>query len=178
MDKLGFVAKANSDQCAIFKYGDLADGQATVGGGLLTAGLPRLECVNPECAAQFNFRQGRLFRFYRSHSMGNASSKNQYSLKHFWLCKKCTEIYTLEYQEGMGLLIPLAESRPLPVIGHAEAPLLRNEASPRPAEKPQSRLPREGWNETPKDEPNKKPVTYAAKALLSWLVACIGILTH
>jgi hypothetical protein len=178
MDKLGFVAKPNSDQCAIFKDGDRADGQATVGGGLLTAGLPRLECVNPECAAQFNFRQGRIFRFYRYHSTVNALSLSQYSLKHFWLCKNCTEIYTLEYQEGMGLLIPLTASKPLSVAAHLETPLLREETSLRQAAKPQLRTSREGWNETRKDGPTKKPVTYAAKALLSWLVACIGILTH
>ena len=132
MDKLGFVAKANSDRCAILKDRLLADGQATVGGGLLTAGLPRLECVNPECAAQFNFRQGRIFRFYRYHSTGNALSLSQYSLKHFWLCKKCTEIYTLEYQDGTASLIPLAASRPFSAVAYPEASPPREETPLRP----------------------------------------------
>ena len=112
MDKLGFVAKADPYRCAILKERVLADGPATANGRLLTGALSKLDCVNPECAAQFNFRQGRIFRFYRFHSIGNVLSMNQYSLKHFWLCKHCTEIYTLEYQEGMGVLIPLAAPSP------------------------------------------------------------------
>jgi hypothetical protein len=178
MDKLGFVAKADSDRCAILKDGVLAHGQATVYSGLLTGGSSRLDCVNPECAAQFNFRQGRIFRFYRYHSMGNAPSMNQYSLKHYWLCKKCTEVYTLEYQEGMGLLIPLSAPRSFSAVVHSEAPLLRGSTSVRQAAKPQNRSSQVGWNKTRTDAANTKPVTYAAKALLSWLVTCVGILTH
>jgi hypothetical protein len=70
-----------------------------------------LSCANPGCAAPFNFRQGRLFRFHQNHSQGNAASVNPYSLKHLWLCKQCAEIYTLEYREGRELLIPLTVSR-------------------------------------------------------------------
>ena len=72
-----------------------------------------LNCANPECSVPFNFRQGRLFRFYQNHSKGSAASLNQYSLKHLWLCKQCAEVYTLDYREGKGLLILLATSRPL-----------------------------------------------------------------
>jgi hypothetical protein len=70
-----------------------------------------LSCANPGCAAPFNFRQGRLFRFHQNHPKGNAASVNAYSLKHLWLCKQCAEMYTLEYREGRGLLISLAASR-------------------------------------------------------------------
>jgi len=44
--------------------------------------------------------------------MGNAASVNPYSLKHLWLCKECVDLYTLEYHDGRGLLIPLAASKP------------------------------------------------------------------
>ena len=178
MDKLGFVAKTDSDRRAILKDGVVADGPATGDGGLLAGGLSRLDCVNPECGAPFNFRQGRIFRFHRYHSNGNTPSMNRYSLKHFWLCKKCTGIYTLEYQGGMGLLIPLVAPRPYSGDAHSEAPLVREDTSLRQAAKPQSRSPQLRWNKTRKDEANNKPVTYAARALLSWLVTCIGILTH
>ena len=141
-------------------------------------GLSKLDCANPECAAPFNFRRGRLYRFYLHHFDGNAHSTNQYSLKHLWLCKKCTELYTLEYQKGMELLIPRPAPKCAPAVAHSDAPLLHGETSLRQSAKPQSRLSREVYSETRKDEANKKPLTYAARALLSWLVNCIGILTR
>ena len=79
-----------------------------------------LNCANPECAATFNFRRGRLFRFYQNHSIGSAAPVNQYSLKHFWLCKQCTEIYTLEYHEGRVTLFLLAASRLLSAFAHSK----------------------------------------------------------
>ena len=101
-----------------------------------------LNCANPDCAARFNFRQGRLFRFYHNHSMGNAASMNQYSLKHLWLCKQCAEVYTLEYHDGRGLLIPLAASKPLQIGAHSEVSLARDGVSLLQPAKPKKRSPR------------------------------------
>ena len=137
MGKFGFVAKAGSDRTPNLKDGVLADGSATVGGGPSTGALSRLDCVNPECATPFNFRQGRLLRFHCYHSNGNAPSMSQYSLKHFWLCKKCSHIYTLEYRGGMGLLIPLVAPGSSSAAAHSETPSLREETSLRQAAKPQ-----------------------------------------
>ena len=61
-------------------------------------------CANPDCAASFDYRQGRLFRFHQSHPESQASV-NSHSLKHFWLCKACSETYTLEYLKGFGVLM-------------------------------------------------------------------------
>jgi hypothetical protein len=110
--KSGFVVKNGSNRGALLKSGVLATGAAPVSGETPTGGSTELNCANLECSAPFSFRQGRLFRFYHYHPKRNAASMNQYSLKHFWLCKQCTEIYTLEYQEGMGVLIPLAAPSP------------------------------------------------------------------
>jgi hypothetical protein len=84
-------------------------------------------CANSDCAVPFDFRQGRLFRFYGNHSIGNSASANPYSLKHLWLCKECAELYALEYHEGRGLLIPLAASKPLAASVHPSPLLLIEE---------------------------------------------------
>jgi hypothetical protein len=96
-------------------------------------------CANPECAVPFNFRQGRLFRFYGNHAMGNAASMNPYSLKHLWLCKECVELYTLEYHDGRGLLIPLAASKAFAASIHSELPVLIEEIAATPAAEPEKR---------------------------------------
>jgi len=119
----------------------------------MTGGLSNLDCRNPECSAPFNFRQGRLFRFYSNHPTGNATSVNQYFLKHLWLCKQCTEIYALEYQEGTALLIPLAASRPFSAVAYSEASPPGEEMPLHPVggKNPRSG-PLERWNETRKSE--------------------------
>jgi hypothetical protein len=101
-----------------------------------------LNCANHECSAPFNFRHGRLFRFYQNYSMGNASSENQNCLKHLWLCKQCTEIYTLEYREGIAHLISRARSRPLPANACPEEFPSGEVASLQPAPKLRKRSPR------------------------------------
>jgi hypothetical protein len=52
-------------------------------------------CANPDCVARFDGRGGRFFRFRRKHSPNDASP-NSHSVEHFWLCKRCSEIYTLK----------------------------------------------------------------------------------
>jgi hypothetical protein len=59
-----------------------------------------LKCSNPECQASFDdCRQGRLYRFHRSHAKGRAPA-NTHFVQHFWLCKGCAETYALEYRRG------------------------------------------------------------------------------
>jgi hypothetical protein len=97
------------------------------------------KCANAECAVPFNFRQGRLFRFYRNHPVGNAAPVNPYSLKHLWLCRDCVELYTLEYHEGRGLLIPLAASKPFPADVLPEPAVMIEEIAVRRNAKPAER---------------------------------------
>jgi hypothetical protein len=67
---------------------------------LLREGLMFLKCANSECRASFDdYRQGRLFRFHRSHPKGRVPA-NTHDVLHFWLCKCCSETYALEYFRG------------------------------------------------------------------------------
>jgi len=61
-------------------------------------------CANPECSVPFDHRRGRFFRFHRPPLEGQAAA-NTHSVQHFWLCKPCSEIYTLELASGVGVVI-------------------------------------------------------------------------
>ncbi len=70
------------------------------------------KCANPACAAAFDWMAGgRLFRFHRDPPPLAASDENQNPLQgsrrveHFWLCERCSHIYTLDYERGRGVLI-------------------------------------------------------------------------
>src|ERR1700733_5930510 len=53
------------------------------------------KCANPDCSAPFDDRSGRFFRFHRPHGPDETPA-NHHSVWHFWLCQRCSEIYTLE----------------------------------------------------------------------------------
>jgi hypothetical protein len=57
------------------------------------------ECANPACRAEFDYRQGAIFRF-RMQALEGGQSANAHSIQHFWLCGTCARIYRLEYEEG------------------------------------------------------------------------------
>jgi hypothetical protein len=61
-------------------------------------------CNNPECAAPFEYRKGRFFRFRQSASEKQSSTQS-HGVKHFWLCGECLMTHTLEYVEGEVLLL-------------------------------------------------------------------------
>jgi hypothetical protein len=72
----------------------------------------RPKCANPSCAASFEWLAGgKLFRFPReehesSHGHGNATGLNgAHPIGHFWLCERCSNVYTLQYQAGRGVII-------------------------------------------------------------------------
>jgi hypothetical protein len=129
VEKSGSVVKTGSNQRVLLKSDVAAVSAPRGSGGLFTDGSSDLNCTNLECLAPFSFRQGRLFRFYHNHPKGNAASMNQHFVKHLWLCKRCTEVYTLEYREGRGLLVPLVVPRPLSAVAYSDASLLREETS-------------------------------------------------
>jgi hypothetical protein len=72
----------------------------------------RPKCANPSCAAAFEWLAGgRLFRFNRE-SAGLApagetdrNSNSSHPIGHFWLCERCSNIYTLHYEPGRGVVI-------------------------------------------------------------------------
>jgi hypothetical protein len=72
----------------------------------------RPKCANPNCAASFEWLGGgHLFRFRRD-SMGlapacgeNTRANGPRPIGHFWLCERCSNIYTLNYKPGRGVVI-------------------------------------------------------------------------
>lgn len=73
----------------------------------------RPKCANPSCAASFEWLAGgRLFRFPReSNAPAPAAYGNDpmagvsHASGHFWLCEKCSTMYTLQYEPGRGVVI-------------------------------------------------------------------------
>ena len=72
----------------------------------------RPKCANPSCAASFEWLAGgKLFRFARdsneaeSTSGNGASATRPHATGHFWLCERCANVYTLQYERGRGVVI-------------------------------------------------------------------------
>jgi hypothetical protein len=70
------------------------------------------KCANPTCSEAFNWLTGgKLFRFRRDPVPPPASAGKQagqaksHHVEHFWLCERCSHIYTLAYESGRGVLI-------------------------------------------------------------------------
>jgi hypothetical protein len=61
-------------------------------------------CANPECRVSLDYREGRFFRFHKSHLPGEPSP-NTHSVQHFWLCGKCSEEIMLAYEERKGVVL-------------------------------------------------------------------------
>lgn len=53
------------------------------------------KCSNPDCQAPFDYRFGRFFRFHQRHAASEGPA-NSHSVCHYWLCRRCSESYTLE----------------------------------------------------------------------------------
>jgi len=70
------------------------------------------KCANPSCAVSFDWMAGgKLFRFPREHrelasSDGkDASASGSHPIGHFWLCERCSNVYTLHFEHGRGVVI-------------------------------------------------------------------------
>ena len=64
------------------------------------------KCANPSCEAEFDYREGRFFRFHKR-PLDDGQPANAHSVQHFWLCGNCSDIYHLEDAQGGGVLIRL-----------------------------------------------------------------------
>jgi len=72
----------------------------------------RPKCANPSCAAGFEWLGGgRMFRFHRHSGESappaelQAGVPNAHPIEHFWLCERCSSIYTLKYEPARGVMI-------------------------------------------------------------------------
>jgi hypothetical protein len=70
------------------------------------------KCVNPNCSAAFDHRQGRLHRFPRRRA-ADGRVANTHSVQHFWLCVACCKTYSLRYDEDLGVTIGRLDGRGL-----------------------------------------------------------------
>jgi hypothetical protein len=82
------------------------------------------KCVHPDCSSDFDFGQGRVFRFQQSPDQKQQPT-HWHAVKHYWLCARCCENYTIEYQRGVGVLLmerleALAGSQPCYYVLQAE----------------------------------------------------------
>jgi len=62
------------------------------------------QCANPGCSIGFDHRRGRLYRFPKCRS-NDGRPANTHSVEHFWLCASCSKIYSLTYDESLGVTI-------------------------------------------------------------------------
>ena len=73
------------------------------------------KCANPSCYAAFEWTAGgKLFRFRRNPasvteavSEQDESETRGHRVEHFWLCERCSKIYTLGYEPDQGVMIRL-----------------------------------------------------------------------
>ncbi len=89
-----------------------------------------LKCAHPECSSDFDYGQGRLYRFQQTPQQEKQPS-HWHAVKHYWLCGRCCESYTIEYQKGEGVLLmerleTLAGAQPCYYV-------LQAELAPKPA---------------------------------------------
>jgi hypothetical protein len=72
------------------------------------------KCANPACAMPFHWLSGgKFFRFHRGPAQaiptggGAGRVENVRQVEHFWLCERCSNIYTLGYESGRGVMLRL-----------------------------------------------------------------------
>jgi hypothetical protein len=70
------------------------------------------ECANPDCRTQFDYHQGRFYRFQKLR-LDDGSPDNTHGVVHFWLCGRCAETYSLDYTEGRGVTVRVSFERPV-----------------------------------------------------------------
>lgn len=83
------------------------------------------KCANPACPIAFHWLEGgKFFRFradpasVSSENPTSSSSAGHHGVWHYWLCERCSHVFTLMYQEGQGVMLkllwpelPVAEGR-------------------------------------------------------------------
>lgn len=70
------------------------------------------KCANPACPAQFDWRKGgTFFRFRENPSQAAHNNMSEaagvHGVRHFWLCERCSHIFTLVYEEQFGIELRL-----------------------------------------------------------------------
>jgi hypothetical protein len=69
------------------------------------------ECANPDCKKEFDYREGRFFRFRKAYLDGRRRP-NTHCVQHLWLCGSCSKKYTLGYEDERDIAIILPHLQP------------------------------------------------------------------
>jgi len=87
-----------------------ASGATTKGTPLYQKQHPK--CANPACPTAFNWTGGgRFFRFWPDSDSQNEGSSvpdsqgETHGVKHYWLCERCSQVFTLVYDEQYGVVL-------------------------------------------------------------------------
>jgi hypothetical protein len=108
------IARLEADRSSLRGKASPASTPAgSVGVGEPLFGKLHPKCANPACAAAFHWLAGGRFFRFRPGSL-TPSSKEQAAqtpeltavAKHYWLCERCTQVYTLNYDDRGVLVQP------------------------------------------------------------------------
>jgi hypothetical protein len=85
-----------------------------------------LKCANPICNSEYEYGHGRLLRVQQAPS-SEKQPTHWHGVKHYWLCARCKEKFTIEFQKGTGVLLTEkleegAETRPTYTLLRSEMP--------------------------------------------------------
>ena len=92
--------------------------QPPPGGGTLR-GTPLYQkqhpkCANPACPTAFHWTGGgKFFRFRPDPVSANENNPTAdspggiHGVRHYWLCERCSHVFTLVYEEGYGVMLKL-----------------------------------------------------------------------
>ena len=70
------------------------------------------KCANPACPTAFHWTGGGKFFRFRPDPVsanGNSSTADSpdgiHGVRHYWLCERCSHVFTLVYEEGYGVVL-------------------------------------------------------------------------
>lgn len=70
------------------------------------------KCANPTCPTAFHWSGGgKFFRFRPDPVSANGNNSTAdtpagiHGVRHYWLCERCSEVFTLVYEEGYGVVL-------------------------------------------------------------------------
>jgi len=79
------------------------------------------KCANPVCPTAFHWTGGGKFFRFRPDAVSASESSSAtdsprgiHGMKHYWLCERCSHVFTLVYEEGCGVVLKLLRQE-LPV---------------------------------------------------------------
>jgi hypothetical protein len=107
------IERLEGERRAFHQDGDklsLASHEVTTGVPLYQKLHPK--CANPACPSAFHWLAGGKFFRFRS---AKDSATGHLSTHHYWLCERCSHVFTLVYEEEQGILLKIRYPE-LPIV--------------------------------------------------------------